>query len=147
MFDSEDFENLPEEIKKFILSLLTPNDNPKKTDFKKLGPPTTVESFTDNGINFIKKTWKRKSGDIVQILPNMDDFEFDEYIEIYEKPMVSLERQLEIALENENYEEAAKVRDKINGKDLDEIIKTKHKENKIKRKSKSKKSDEDIWDI
>jgi hypothetical protein len=56
MFDNEDFENLPEEIKKFILSLLTPKDNAKKLDFKKLGPPTTVETFMDNGITFIKKT-------------------------------------------------------------------------------------------
>jgi hypothetical protein len=77
----------------------------------------------------------------------MEDSEFDDYIEIYEMPKVSLEKQLEIALDDENYEEAAKIRDKINGKDLDEIIKTKHKEGRTKRKSKSKKSDDDIWDI
>ncbi len=150
MFDNEDFENLPEEIKRIILAMMNPKIA-KKYDYKKLGPPTSIEKFTDYGFKFIKKTWKRKDGSIIsEIQPDFDDAEEVDYEEVYEKPKVSLEKQLAIAIENENYEEAARLRDKINGTDLDSLLalKVNNTKNKMRAgmKKRNKKND-DIWDI
>lgn len=73
-----------------------------KEDDSDLGPPDKVLEITENGTSFTKSIWNTPLGYIVKV----------ELSEDKEKDM-SLEEKLKAAIECENYEEAAKIRDEI----------------------------------
>ena len=83
----------------------------------KLGEPDRIERFEEDGFHFEKRIWNVYGGEIVCVA--MLD------IPLTEKPTIvkTLDEQLEEAIENEDYEIAANIRDAIK------------KEKKIKKKS------------
>lgn len=72
---------------------------------KSFGPPDKIVYYEQDGVYFKKESWLVDGGEMVHVVGSIDPF--DEKIEL------SYDEQLEIALENENYEEAAILRDKI----------------------------------
>lgn len=73
---------------------------------KNLGTPTSVEKFDEDGFSFEKKTWKTSFGTITMIEMVNDSSNI--------KPnKVNLEDELNRAIKEERYEDAAKIRDKI----------------------------------
>lgn len=83
-----------------------------------LGEPTSIEEYTKNGIIYEKKVWEINGGKIVKI--EIKEVKMDTPIDIpiNIKPTsrfnkASLEDKLQYAIDNENYEEAARLRDEI----------------------------------
>jgi len=73
-----------------------------KEDDSELGPPDKVLEITENGASFTKSIWNTPAGYIVKVeLANNN------------KKNIPLEEKLKMAIETENYEEAAKIRDEI----------------------------------
>ena len=73
---------------------------------KNLGEPDEIKSYEENGVFFQKQIWHTKHGQIIKTI--ISDVPFKK-----KKTRVPLENQLEIAVEEENYELAAKLRDRI----------------------------------
>ena len=71
-------------------------------DFK-LGEPDEIKYFEDDGMYYEKRIWFMEHGMIVKTIAS------DEPLE----PQPSLEEQLATAIETEDYETAAKLRDQI----------------------------------
>ena len=69
----------------------------------KLGEPDEIKYYEDDGMYYEKRIWFMEHGMIVKTIAS------DEPLE----PLPSLEEQLEIAIEAEDYETAAKLRDQI----------------------------------
>jgi excinuclease UvrABC helicase subunit UvrB len=119
-----DFENLfngsgnnrDEKIKKIIEQLLN-FSKPTERFEGKLGEPTKVEQFEEGGYVFEKQIWVTEAGVITKI-------------EMVDTPMKTrkseqtLEMQLAKAIEEERYEDAAKIRDEIknNKNTLEDIV-------------------------
>lgn len=81
-----------------------------ENDFNnELGEPTSVDKFEENGYVFERTTWDTEHGKMmkVELLYRVGD---------EPKPELTLEEKLQLAIEEENYEEAAKLRDIIKGK-------------------------------
>lgn len=75
-----------------------------------LGTPDATELFNNDGVSFERKIWHTEDGDIVKIVL------LDEEIE--ERIHKSMDDQLKEAVENEDYEKAAIIRDLIVEKNL-----------------------------
>jgi len=79
--------------------LLNENNKEIENDF---GHPDKVLNITENGTSFTKSIWYTPLGHIVKVeLAGSKQNE------------ISLEEKLKLAIETENYEEAAKIRDEI----------------------------------
>ena len=91
-----------------------------------LGEPDTIEEFEDGGVNFIKKTWETEKGEFVMVETVMD-----EQGNIFNNSM-TLEEKLEEALEEEEYEKAAILRDKIADKKVTDSLFSDKKNAKLK---------------
>jgi len=82
-------------------------------EINKLGDPDKIEFFNEDEVFYEKRTWKTKYGDLVKIIisdePN---------IRLAPKPKKTLQSQLDEAIENEDFEKAVELRDKINQKKL-----------------------------
>jgi hypothetical protein len=71
------------------------------------GPPTLVEYYEKDGIYFKRETWEVEGGgQMSHLIGSNQPFEDEPVVLTYGE-------QLAIALEEENYEEAARLRDKI----------------------------------
>ena len=87
---------------------------------KNLGTPDEVKHFTQNGMYFEKSIWHTETGDIFKTVmsddPSIfgDNIKFDGEEVLSKKKEKSLETQLKEALESENYERAAEIRDLLN---------------------------------
>lgn len=90
--------------------LLNENNKEIENDF---GPPDKVLNITENGVSFTKSIWYTPLGHIVKV--ELTGGKQNE---------ISLEKKLKLAIDSENYEEAAKIRDEI----------------KLKKKSKNEKN-------
>jgi hypothetical protein len=100
-------------------------------DFSKLnelGEPDSIEEFEEGGVNFIKKTWKTEHGEYVMVETVMDEMG-----NIFTGSM-TLEEKLEEALENEEYEKAAELRDRIADKKVTDSLFSDKKGSDIKKK-------------
>ena len=73
-----------------------------------LGEPDDIEYSSDGEMYFEKRMWYKPLGVIIKTLVSDEPFEI-----INVKPEVPLNEQLEIAVNEENYELAAELRDKI----------------------------------
>jgi excinuclease UvrABC helicase subunit UvrB len=117
MFESfEDFLNnlngkseKNEEIKKFIEKMMNMRESLDNNDESELGEPSSVSRFEKNGYTFEKTEWENEHGKIVKVEMVNTPFETSGI----EKEM-PLEKQLELAVSEERYEDAAKIRDEIN---------------------------------
>ena len=105
-----DTGKLGEEMKRMIESLskfrqITDADEQFEID-NEYGPADKVEFFTEDDLFFKRSTWVVEDGEIVKL--EVSDTPFD-----VEEPK-SLEELLQEALEVENYELAAEIRDEMN---------------------------------
>lgn len=73
-----------------------------------LGEPDDIEYSSDGEMYFEKRMWYKPLGVIIKTLVSDEPFEA-----INLKPELPLNQQLEIAVNEENYELAAELRDKI----------------------------------
>lgn len=87
-------------------------DNPHE---KELGEPDEIITFEQNGYVFEKKIWNLKHGQMIKV--NMVITPYDADFDPVNKKKLSLEEKLEIALQEERYEDAAKIRDEIQKRD------------------------------
>lgn len=72
----------------------------------KLGKPKEIENFEENGLFYQKQIWETKHGQIIKTIVSETPFK-------EKKVRIPLEKQLEKAVEEENYELAVKLRDRI----------------------------------
>ena len=93
---------------------------------KELGEPDEIEEFEEGGVNFIKKTWITEEGEYIMVETVLIDGS-----NIFTGSK-SLDEQLEEALENEEYEKAAELRDKIAEKKINDELFTDKPNVKIK---------------
>jgi hypothetical protein len=106
--DSEELDNFAEMIEKLneITDSFNLTDGGFDPDEDKLGEPDKIIFFEENGFSFQKTTWNVEGGQIVKV--EMISTPID-------KPKsVNYEKNLKLAIEAEDYEEAAKLRDIIN---------------------------------
>jgi len=94
------------------------------TDTDKLGEPTKVEKYTENGNEYTKSVWETEEGTITKIVSYHESYEdWLNYLMFasheYDSPMTSeekidlLETKLQYCVDIENYERAARLRDEI----------------------------------
>jgi hypothetical protein len=76
---------------------------------EKLGEPDVIENYEKDGLHFEKKIWNLEHGQMIKI--NMLSTPFESNIKT--NNVLSLEKQLELALNEERYEDATKLRDEI----------------------------------
>lgn len=69
------------------------------------GEPDSLEYYEEDGLFFRKSTWFQEDGEIVKLEVSNESFDVEE--------SKSLEQLLKTAVEEENYEKAAELRDKI----------------------------------
>jgi len=107
-------EFLKKEIDK-VIDIFKKIDNPsniseeqEKIFDKTLGAPDKVEHFKDGNLLFEKKIWHTERGDLVKIIV-VDESEVVDEPEIVK----DLEEELKQAIEFEDYEKAAAIRDLI----------------------------------
>ena len=106
--NSDNLDSFADMIEKLneITNSFNLTDENFEPDEDELGEPNKIVFFEENGFSFQKTTWDVEGGQIVKV-------------EIVSSPLdvvesKSNEEKLKIAIECENYEEAARLRDKIN---------------------------------
>lgn len=72
-----------------------------------LGTPDKVEFFNEGSIFFERKTWNTPTGDLIKLIVTDDPS-----LKIAPQPQ-NLQKEMEKAVENEEFEKAALIRDKI----------------------------------
>lgn len=117
-------------------------------DLSELGEPDEIETFTDGDITWEKHTWHTPTGSIgkVEIKADFDgELPPDILSRIMSggsrKKKKSLEEQLAIAIEEEDYEKAADIRDQIEKRDSEKV------ETKEKPDSETPSNGSDNWDF
>ena len=113
MFDNfEDFFNEKnknnKKLQKFIESLLNMRESLKKNDESELGEPKSVSRYEEDGFTFERTEWENEHGTLIKI--EMIDTPLETNGAKKELP---LEKQLELAISEERYEDAARIRDEI----------------------------------
>jgi hypothetical protein len=119
MFESfEDFLNnlngrseKNDEIKKFIEKIMNMGESLGNNDESELGEPSLVSRFEKNGYTFEQTEWENEHGKIVKVEMVNTQFETSGI-----EKEIPLEKELELAVAEERYEDAAKIRDEINKK-------------------------------
>lgn len=89
----------------FVDKLMKSIKNMENFD-ENFGPPTKVEYFENDGVYYKRDIWEIYGGEMVHLVDSTEPFQKEAIVLTYDE-------QLEIALNNENYEEAAILRDKI----------------------------------
>lgn len=78
---------------------------------KSLGEPSEIRYYEEDGLYFIESIWETEIGLIKKTI--VSDIPLDGSEKIEDNLEVTLEEQLEEAIQNEDYEKAAKLRDSI----------------------------------
>jgi hypothetical protein len=102
------YNNYEEKAKKIIDSLqnfseITDVDKQNQIE-NELGEPHEINLFQSEGLYFKRSIWNTEDGDLVKL--EVSDVPFEE--------KRSLQELLDIALEEEEYEKAAEIRDEMN---------------------------------
>lgn len=113
MFDNFDEffnkkNNNNEKLQKFIESLMNMRESLKNDDESKLGEPKSVSRYEDGGYTFERTEWENEHGTVVKIEMVGSPFETSGI-----KKEMPLSKQLELAIAEERYEDAARIRDEI----------------------------------
>jgi hypothetical protein len=107
---NDDFDNVQDFINKLSSSLKDSNTedfiSPYVETFRE---PDVIENYEKDGLNFEKKIWNLEHGQMIKISVVPTPFESN----LKSDNELSLEKQLGLALNEERYEDAAKLRDKI----------------------------------
>jgi hypothetical protein len=80
-----------------------------------LGEPDKLENYEENGVYYQKQTWNTKHGQVIKTI--LSDVPFNKEKSRKREIKIPLEVQLETAVKNEEYELAAKLRDRIYKRD------------------------------
>jgi hypothetical protein len=91
------------------------DDNGGNPHERELGEPDEVTEFNENGYTFRRSVWDTEGGSIVKVEMVSSPLDIG-FTAKRDKNGLSLDAKLKIAIENEDYEKAAELRDKINGK-------------------------------
>jgi hypothetical protein len=118
-----------EEFKKLIDKMMNMGESFNFKDESDLGKPTSITTFTENGYTFQQSTWETEIGNIIKVEMINTPFETSGI-----KNEITLEKQLELAVAEERYEDAAKIRDEI-------------KKNLITKESENQSIDIDEWNF
>jgi hypothetical protein len=110
-------DSIKDEILKMIDMLSKFNDVEMNEDFEDLekeideefGKPDKVEFYNENELFIEKRIWYTPDGELVKLIVSDDP-------SLLSKPKKTLEQQLKEAVESEDYEKAALIRDQINKK-------------------------------
>lgn len=86
-----------------------------------LGEPDEFKNFEENGVFFQKQIWNTKHGQVIKTI--ISDVPFAKQKSEAKKTRVPLEVQLLNAVKEENYELAAKLRDRIAKRNANKIKK------------------------
>ena len=86
-----------------------------------LGEPDEFKNFEENGVFFQKQIWNTKHGQVIKTI--ISDVPFAKQKSEAKKTRVPLEVQLVNAVKEENYELAAKLRDRIAKRNANKIKK------------------------
>jgi protein-arginine kinase activator protein McsA len=86
-----------------------------------LGEPDEFENYEENGVYFQKQIWNTKHGQVIKTV--ISDVPFKAPKTQIKKQRIALEVQLENAVKVENYELAAKLRDRIAKRDANKVKK------------------------
>ena len=113
MFDNFDEffnkkNNNNEKLQKFIESLMNMRESLKNDDESELGEPKSVSRYEENGYTFERTEWENEHGTVVKIEMVGSPFETSGI-----KKEMPLSKQLELAIAEERYEDAARIRDEI----------------------------------
>ncbi len=83
-----------------------------------LGEPDSIEYYDDGELYYERRTWHTKKGDLVKLIvsdvPLVKETPTPKKRKTSKEKIEDLERQLNEAVENEDFEKAAVLRDKIN---------------------------------
>jgi len=127
-------ENYDDKINRIIRLMDNLNNSAEfgniSADEKNLGVPTNTKTFERDGVIFEESTWETEFGTIVRITTK-EDIEFTpDFFKKNNIPFgrnnlkeekLTLEQRLKIAVESENYEIAAEIRDLISKKNNKDI--------------------------
>lgn len=91
---SKNVDNIDEEVEKQIDA--------------ELGKPDVIEFFNEGEVFFEKRIWKTKNGDLIKLIVTDEPT-----IKVAPVPAKSLEVQLQEAVDAEQFEKAAAIRDEI----------------------------------
>jgi hypothetical protein len=109
-FKNDNSNEAKKKMEKLIKALTTPFDVDSKNKIEEmLGIPDEIITFEEDGLFIRKQIWHTEKGDVIKMIVN--DLPFEN-----ETKKLSLKEQLEEALEKEDYETAAKIRDEIKNK-------------------------------
>jgi hypothetical protein len=151
-------DDLPDEIKNIIktLSDVKERGGDMEDIMGNLGDPDETETSEEDGKTIDKSTWNTEFGQVTRIsIGGPNDMDLDGISDLFRKKLglggnknknLTFEDKLEIALENEDYLEAARLRDKISAKKNKEIEKAEKKENSSNVDI-DKDSEQDFWDF
>lgn len=78
-----------------------------------LGEPDKVISYEEDGMYYQKRVWETEYGKVIKTVISEVPFSEVKSKSTVKKPRIHLEQQLETAVKEENYELAAKLRDRI----------------------------------
>jgi metal-responsive CopG/Arc/MetJ family transcriptional regulator len=116
--DFEDFLNnlngrseKSDEIRKFIEKMMNRKESFNDNKESELGEPSLVTRFKKNGYTFEKTEWENEYGKIVKVEIVNTPFETSGI-----EKEITLEKELELAVAEERYEDAARIRDEIKNK-------------------------------
>lgn len=126
-------DDLPKPIKDIINAISGFEDVTKDKKDLDLGNPSDEETTTDGDTTYEKKTWDTEFGSVTRITVSgsTDNLDPEKLLNDLREKMglspigkkksskkqLSLEEQLEIAIEKEDYERAAEIRDEIKKRD------------------------------
>lgn len=88
-----------------------------------LGEPDKVENYEEGGIYYQKIIWETQHGKIIKTVISDVPFSDSKTKSNVKKPRIPLEQQLETAVTEENYELAAKLRDRIAKRNANKVKK------------------------
>jgi len=116
---NSDTSRLRDEARKMIemmmgLESAIPLEGMERTLDTNLGDPDEIESGFDGVLYFEKRIWHTPQGDIVKVIVTDDPKRLGGRVEEPKLVEKTLEEQLQEALEKEDYEKAAELRDKMN---------------------------------
>jgi excinuclease UvrABC helicase subunit UvrB len=97
-----------DDFKKFIDKMLNFKDSFKINSENDMGEPTSVTRFEEDGYTYEKTEWVNEFGRMVKYEMINSPFETSGI-----KKELPLEKQLQLAVSEERYEDAAKIRDEI----------------------------------
>lgn len=106
-------ENLIDKLNDFQIKSEKDGDGTENPHEKELGEPILVQIFEEGGYVYEKSVWEVETGTVVKIRMISTPFDVDNYENL--DKLLTLEQRLELAVQDERYEDAASIRDEING--------------------------------